>query len=348
MAWSAKQVSELLHSTEMSTCPKYFRKYAASLAEVIGLFELAGSVSDDDVMLAICNSDVGDDPEKLCRQFCAELTDETGITTPSKALAVVFQAVAVVEPPPKAPTFLTMPQHLVDPLKRVNTMRTEMRRRRGLRLANAAMSKLGQWRWVQRAPDEILPFYVDNSSSVTGYTQLRGYDQWVKLGGNPPSGTMALNCREAVLVVAREAGLLTHGHLRAAYLDAETAARRLLGPALTVMHRTPQTTWSQTTAQTGTAAYLAYLGRLDERLTEYHRSEPVSLRWGLRPRAGDLVFIKGNPPGHVCISLGRTWANGHPTDWVASLWHHQGGQFCREPLLNMDYESNLTFVPCPF
>ncbi|MEZ4475597.1 MAG: hypothetical protein R3F60_33335 [bacterium] len=157
-------------------------------------------------MIAICNSEVGDDPVKLCRQFCGELADVTGINTPPKALAVVFQAVAVQEPPPQAPTFPTMPQNLVDPLKRINAMRTEQRRRRGLRLATAAMGKLGQWRWIQRAPDEVLPYYVDNSSSTTGYTDLRGYDQWVKRGGNPPSAQWRLNCREAVLVVAREAG----------------------------------------------------------------------------------------------------------------------------------------------
>ncbi|MEZ4468861.1 MAG: hypothetical protein R3F43_31645 [bacterium] len=42
------------------------------------------------------------------------------------------------------------------PLKRINAMRTEQRRRRGLRPATAAMGKLGQWR-RSSAPDEVPP-----------------------------------------------------------------------------------------------------------------------------------------------------------------------------------------------
>lgn len=345
MPWTSETILALWDHPEKILEPRheYLKKYAAGFAEVANL---CGVESDVDLALSICNSDVGDDPAKVRKEFVEDL----GYTynMPESVDQVIFVAAFVPTPTPKAPLFFdAFPDHLSAPLAKLRRLRTTERERRGRQLAAAAVRLLGRWRWVQRAPDSILP-YIHRRQNETGYTDINAFDRWLRSGGPAPTGTTALNCRDAVLVTAREAGLLTSGQLRAAYDYAEAQARALLKGTLLTMQTTPGKSWGQQDTQTGLRAYVAWLTAIDQRLTRYPEALPVARKYGLIPRAGDVVFVRGNPPDHVCISLGRTWVENKPIDRVASLWHHDGGRFSRQPLDEMGPESQLVFLPCPF
>ena len=351
MTWTAETVVALWrsHADFFVTGADYLKKYAGAFAEVLELFEKAHGEQDPSmVAMSIGNCGVGDKPDEIKQEFLIEIEANLGEAPPEGANGVAFTAkVPPAEIPmaPRAPA--TLSDDLVNAIQRLRRLRSVESDRRGRRLAAAAQRLLGRWLWVQRAPDSVVP-YRHVREDTTGYTDINAFDRWVRSGGNSPTGTTALNCRDAVLVTAREAGLLSHGQLRAAYQAAAVEARRLLGSTLLAMQRTRPVNFSSSMNTTGSNAYLAYVRRVDQQLIGYSGAIPVSVSNGLIPRAGDVVFVKGSPPAHVCISLGRSWRSGSAVDEVASLWHHDGGKFSRQPLASMAYESQLVFVPCPF
>ncbi|TWT13845.1 hypothetical protein [Reyranella sp. CPCC 100927] len=352
MAWDASRVNALW-VTQRSLLGDpfldYLKKYVDAFATIANAFEAAGAQIDDQSMaLAMCNCNTGDNVNAIRRIFIGELEDATGIEPPPAASTVTFVAGSVVPTPPGRDP---IPPRVLADRQRVAAMRSPQKTRRGAILARTARSLLGQWRWVDRAPDSILP-YRGRRASQTQYTDIHAFDRWVQGGGPAPTGTTALNCRDAVLVTASVAGLLSHGELRAAYRAAEVQAKAILGDVLLDMQRTSATDWTKQQSKTGTKAYVAYVKRIDETLTAYPHAVPVKRKFGLIPQAGDVVFVRGSAsalPDHVCLSLGRNRINGQLVDEVASLWHHNNGTFTRAKLTDMaDYEDDLLYVPCPF
>lgn len=352
MPWDANRVNALwITESRALGDPRlnYLKKYVAGFAAIARLVEEAGTMLDDgDVALAMCNCNQRDDPNYIRRTFISELEDLGPV--PPAAQTVPFTAGAIVPTPPAPPH--TVPPEIQARRQRVKAMRTLHQRRRGESLATTARSLLGSWRWTERAPDSILPYRYARTNT-SGYTDINGFDRWLQGGGPPPSGTTALNCRDAVLVTACMAGLLGPGQIRAVYMLAEKQARHTLGDVALAMQRADSSSWTTPQQQTGSNAYVAYLRVIDDQLTRYRDAFPVDLRHGLIPHPGDLVFVTGNsrdlPPNHVCLSLGRRWINGTPVDEVASLWHHDNGKFTRAGLGDMaSYVTELTFMPCPF
>lgn len=352
MPWDANRVNGLwVTQSDVLGEPRlaYLKKYVAAFAAIARLVEDAGTVLDDmDVALAMCNCNQRDDPNYIRNTFISELEDLGPV--PPAALTVPFTAGVVVPTPPVMPR--SIPPEIQVRRQRVRAMRTPHQRQRGASLATTARSLLGSWRWVQRAPDSILPFRYGRTNT-TQYTDLNGFDRWLQSGGPPPSGTTALNCRDAVLMTAYMAGLLGQGRIRAVYMLAEKQAKHMVSDVEVAMHRSDHLRWTKPQSKIATNAYLAYLRVIDEQLTRYRDAFPVDLRHGLIPHPGDLVFVRGDspdlPPQHVCLSLGRRWINGTPVDEVASLWHHDNGKFTRAGLGDMaGYVTELTFIPCPF
>lgn len=346
MAWSTQRVLDLWTSQDvLSGTPPYLRTFAPGFAQVLTVCETAGMTLDDfNVALCIVNCGVGNDPVKVRAEFLMEL-ESTFEAPPTSAGSIVFQAAVL---PPPAPALVGTPQHILTARTALRRLRTTEKHKRGQRIARHAVTRIGRWRWVQGAPDSILPYRQQRTvdQATVGYHDLNGFRRWIQVGGAPPGPLAALNCRDAVLLLAYEAGVLSLGRLRATYISAEVAARRVLGGMFGDMLRRPVGQFSQPMLQNGSTAYLTYLDRIDSALTDYPRAVPVALDHGLIPQAGDVVFVPGTPPEHVCLSLGRRWSGGAPIDEVISLWHHRGGTLARLRLGDMG--ASLRFVPCPF
>jgi len=349
MPWNAARIEALwtTQSAAISGAPPYLKKYVAGFAEMANLFEAAaGKLIDDvDMAVAISNCNEGDNTTAVRRCLINELEFTTEISAPAAAATLPLIAGTVIPAPPRAvaPEILAARQRLA-------AMRSPQKTRRGAIVARTARSLRGQWRWVDRGPDSIAP-YRAKLACETSYSDLHGFTRWVQNGGPPPIGTNALNCREAVLVTACMAGLLGHGQLRATYRAAEAQARRVLGGDLLDMQRSDARGWTPPQLSTASAAYVAYVQRIDQTLTAYPQAIPVNLHYGLIPQAGDVVFVRGTVsalPNHVCLSLGRNRVDGRLVDEVASLWHHSGGTFTCAELYEMSHPDNLLYVPCPF
>lgn len=348
MPWNAARIEALwtTQSAAISGAPPYLKKYVAGFAEMANLFEAAAGKAIDavDMAVAISNCNEGDNPAAVRRCLINELEFTTDISAPPAAATLPLIAGTVIPAPPRAvaPEILAARQCLA-------AMRSPQKTRRGAIAARTAKSLLGQWRWVDRNPDSIAP-YRAKLASETPYSDIHGFARWMQDGGAPPTGSIALNCREAVLVTAYMAGLLGHGQLRATYWAAEAQARKALGDVLLDMQRTDAQTWTAQSS-TASAAYVAYVQWIDKILTGYPKAVPVDLNHGLIPQAGDVVFVRGTAsalPNHVCLSLGRNRIDGRLVDEVASLWHHDNGIFTRATLYEMSHPDNLLYVPCPF
>lgn len=361
MPWDARRVDGLWRTRGdvLDHRTNYLKKYLVAFANVATLFEHAGAQIDDMTMaLSISNCNDSDNPVQIRDTFIDELESSTRVQRPPAAAAVPF---VVVTPAP-----------IVAQLHRLAGMRTPQKAQRGMILARKAMELLGQWRWVQRTPDTILPYRHEfkdpkqpyrferkgvrppEPENARRHTDINAFDRWLQSGGPAPLGPTALNCRDAVLVTAVEAGLLSLGQLRATYRAAETAARKILDPMLLDLHRTAREDWSPKQWQQGADAHRVYTEKVDQSLIAYRSVVPVNLQYGLIPRPGDLVFVNDPPtataPAHVCVSLGRRQMGGRWVDEVASLWHHNNGTFTRAPLFDMvrPGRSSLVYTPCPF
>lgn len=356
MPWDVARVQRAW--TQNPGLPDYITKYFAAFAAVANAFEVAGATVDDAcVSMALYSAGSNsrsDDPTRIRHVFIGDMECNTDMDpAPPAALAVLFQAGEVIPDVPQAPrppSHINLPLPMPDELKphrlRLQQMRSIERARRGRLLAAKAKDKLGQWRWVPRGDSAILPVLPTDLQRTEGAKGINTFSLWLQNVRMKFKEATALNCREAVLVIAWQAGLLTHGQVRAAYSDAETKAKGILGSTLLEFQRGPYFP-----SAIGSAALIAYLECLDRRLTSYQSAVPVSLDHGLIPRAGDLVFgpHDGAPSvyGHVGISLGRD----HDTrlDRVASIGHAGGDVFESVELLEMGINKNeLRFLPCPF
>lgn len=344
MAWTAQSIMAFWASSDPP--PDYLKKYAASLAEIVNLFEADGAIDHTSVGISLGNCNEGDDPVWIAQNFCTELQDNTGKPIPAAASAVRLVARAVVPLPPMAPE--QVPAEALAALDRLRRVRTPALAGRGARVAAQARDLLGQWRWVQRGADQVLPYRETQLGRSPGAQDIHAFTRWVQGRAPVPAGATALNCREAVLVVAVQSGVLSHGLLRGAHEGALAAAGAMLGSVLLQMQRAPVTAWTPSMVTTGEAAAVRYTQRLDDALFgrgERFRYRP---RHGVIPRAGDIVFVDGDAvPAHVCVSLGRSWVGGQPVDQVASLWHHDAGTFSLQGLDNIAPHWDLSFLPCP-
>ncbi|TWT01999.1 hypothetical protein [Reyranella sp. CPCC 100927] len=329
---------------------EYLKKYLKAFAQVANIFEAAGAEIDDlGMALSLANCNDGDVPAQISTMFIMELADNTRFRPPAVPAATAAAAAASAAAVPFVAALPEpIPAYIVAARRRIVDMRTSRTMQRGAILARTAKSLLGQWRWIQRTPDSILP-YRHVHGDTAQHTDINAFDRWVRDGGIRPAGTTALNCRDAVLVTAVAAGLLTQGQLHAAYGVAEANVRKRLDSVLLKFHHAPRENWPDQQWLRGVEAHLHHVKKVDRLLTKYDSAVPVSLGHGLIPQPGDLVFVRGNPPAHVCVSLGRSRVNERAVDEVASLWHHNNGTFTRARLIDMARsENDLVYVPCPF
>jgi hypothetical protein len=250
--------------------------------------------------------------------------------------------------PPPLPLAPVLPApRLVDMLA-VKAMRSVDSSRNGKLLAQAARSLLGQFYWMPRGPEIVAPVQgVPNVRPPNG-TDVNGFDMWVRGGSPRPGANMILNCWEAVLVTAYEAGLLTLGQIRAAHDHGMQEAHRVAGAHLLQVHQGAAIT--PVLAQALNRAYDTYTQALDTRFFGSHRAIEVDLRRGLVPQAGDILFAAGGMAAHVCISLGRVYTNNGVEHHVASLWHHAGGRYAQLQMfqLTTTMPQPMRYLPCVF
>lgn len=332
-----------------SDLPSGVKAFAESMADVANVYlNQVGQQAMDSAMallLAICNLTRNTtDSQALFQSYTAELNDALSLSqTPGGVSQVQWMARAITpRPPPPPPSDPSVPGHL----RTIRGMRTRETDRSGVRLAQTARQLLGNFRWMARGPEGIAPV----GRALTrdhGGSNVHGFDMWIRKGGAFPRGDTILNCWESVLVTAHEAGLLSSGRIRAVYERAATQARRSAGPSIGQMHRTNLISPQLATALN--KAYDDYTQALDDGFFRSNQAVPVKVEAGLIPRAGDILFTNNGMADHVCIALGRRWANGKPIDEAASLWFHYGGKFSLVTLSELLFTAQrLSYRPCVF
>jgi hypothetical protein len=157
------------------------------------------------------------------------------------------------------------------------------------------------------------------------------FARWVNGHGPMPDQQAHMNCWEAVLFSAHEAGLVTSTWLRAVHHKASMLNE--------FMHRR---------TGRGEANYFQALSQA----LNFIDSVPFVPPW-LVPHPGDVIFWQQTE--HVAIALGRRWVNGIPEDHIMSHWHNINwqddiGRFSALTVKDLPpwLQTDFRFVPCPF
>jgi hypothetical protein len=209
---------------------------------------------------------------------------------------------------------------------------------------------LGKFNWLPRGPGEVTPYRTDlTGTGVRDGTGGNSFSIWITgTSGLEPHDRIAMNCWESVLYCYYQAGLITRGELRAAYMTAISKAHAVLGELHLKFQQGPADRLGADEHVRIARAYAAYRHELDRRFFGASQAVEVNRQAGLIPQAGDLLFRGGEIGGHVCIALGRNWGGTNSEDSCMSLWTHNGGHFAKLTLRDLcGSENELTFRPIP-
>ena len=200
-------------------------------------------------------------------------------------------------------------------LTHVRTVETE---NHGGLLAGMAEKLVGYFEWVDSRFDSKTQLPVDQISKSGVTTYKNDFIGWLKrVPTEVLQGGYKMNCWEAVLVSAYQAGLITHERLR-----------NLHGFGI---------------GEHGPLSEDAHDRRLQTALGLFN-AFPLVKEIDLVPSRGDLMFA--SDWHHVMICLGPETYDGVP---VMSLWNYPQNHFCKtfaESFGGNIFE--MKFVPCPF